>query len=187
MEVPKGNGHSGPDHPKEWQARARDGEAQTFAHDAQQNGAVLKPIEDEAWHGLLRAHSSIVKALDIKLDAAHGLPLSSYEVLLALQGQPDGKMRMAELAQLALLSRSGLTRLVDRLEGMGLIIRKSCEKDARGAYAEITERGSAVLTNARSTYIEGVRKHFLCHLGESELKFVVQLWEKLPANGDSAS
>ena len=69
-----------------------------------------------AWRGLLRVHSALVKALDAELSTAHELPLSSYEVLINLEAAPGRKRRMAELADSVLLSRSGMTRLVDRLE-----------------------------------------------------------------------
>src|SRR5436853_1608748 len=103
------------------------------------SGAQLSERELGAWRGLLRAHSTLVKALDAELVSEHGLALTSYEVLLYLADAPDGKMRMHDLASSVLLSRSGLTRLVDRLERDELITRKACDSDARGAYAVLTE------------------------------------------------
>src|SRR3712207_1875934 len=79
----------------------------------------LAPEELAAWRGLLRVHSALVKALDAELLAEHDLPLTSYEVLINLQAAPDHRRRMAELAEGVLLSRSGMTRLVDRLERDG--------------------------------------------------------------------
>ena len=82
-----------------------------------------------------------MKALDAELEAAHGLPLTSYEVLMQLADAPEPRMRMCDLADSVLLSRSGMSRLVDRLERDGLICRAACTNDARGAFACITDRG----------------------------------------------
>jgi hypothetical protein len=91
----------------------------------------LEPAELGAWRGMLRVHSALVKALDAELLATHGLPLTSYEVLINLQAAPGRRRRMAELADGVLLSRSGTTRLVDRLERDGLLVRDTCDSDGR--------------------------------------------------------
>jgi DNA-binding MarR family transcriptional regulator len=140
---------------------------------------LLSPRELRAWRGLLRVHAQIVKALDAELESTHGLGVTSYEVLMYLADSPDGRMRMHDLAASVLLSRSGLTRLVDRLERDGLIERKACESDARGAFAVLTATGRAKLTNARRTHLDGVRRHFVEHLSEVELDGLGQLWERL--------
>ena len=102
----------------------------------------LDERELRAWRGMLRAHAALTKALDADLDAAHGLPLSSYEVLMYLNDADDRRMRMRDLAASVILSRSGLTRLADRLEREGLIRRESCSSDARGAFAVLTPAGA---------------------------------------------
>src|ERR1019366_299061 len=79
----------------------------------------LTSAESGAWRGLLRAHAGLVKALDAELERAHGLGLSSFEVLVRLDAAPERRMRMCDLAESVLLSRSGLTRLVDRPPGGG--------------------------------------------------------------------
>src|SRR3954463_3420344 len=98
----------------------------------------LSPAELGAWRGFLRVHSTLVKALDAELQEAHGLPLSSYEVLITLRTAPGRRLRMAELADRVILSRSGMTRLVDRLEREGLLERDKCDSDARGFFAVLT-------------------------------------------------
>src|SRR5918997_1738539 len=126
----------------------------------------LRPLDEtelRAWRALLRAHAFLVKRLDAELEAAHGLPLTSYEVLLHLSKSDGCKMRMCDVAESVLLSRSGLTRLVDRLERDGYVERVSCADDARGAYARLTDAGRAKLREARGTHLEGVREHFLSH------------------------
>ena len=84
----------------------------------------LCPAELAAWRGLLRVHASVLKALDAEMEAAHGLPLTSYEVLIQLADAPEQRMRMCDLADSVLLSRSGMSRLVDRLERDGLLPRR---------------------------------------------------------------
>jgi DNA-binding MarR family transcriptional regulator len=139
----------------------------------------LTATELGAWRGLLRVHASLVRALDAELDAQHGVPISSYEVLIHLADAPDGRMRMRDLADAALLSRSGLTRLVDRLERDGLIERASCPSDARGAFAVITDAGRALLDRARPDHRAGVRRRFLDHFEEHELLRLAGYWERV--------
>jgi DNA-binding MarR family transcriptional regulator len=87
-------------------------------------------------------------------------------------------MRMCDLAEQAHLSRSGLTRLVDRLEREQLLERCSCEHDARGSYACLTPTGRERLTEARATHVTVVREHFLSHFSESELSLLAEMWER---------
>jgi DNA-binding MarR family transcriptional regulator len=139
----------------------------------------LDATELDAWRGMLRAHSALVKALDGELEAAHGLPLSSYEVLLHLAHAPGNRLRMAELADRALLSRSGMTRLVDRLAREGLLERDSCRDDRRGAYAVLTPAGADLLARARPTHLAGVRQRFLAHFDADELRQLGAFWDRL--------
>jgi DNA-binding MarR family transcriptional regulator len=144
----------------------------------------LTATEQRAWRALVRAHACLVKRLDAQLEAEHGLPLTSYEVLLRLTSADGGKMRMHDIATSVLLSRSGLTRLVDRLERDGLVRRCSCENDARGAYAVITADGRTRCAGARVTHLAGVRAMFVAHYSEAELELLGPLLERLlPADG----
>jgi DNA-binding MarR family transcriptional regulator len=146
---------------------------------------LLSREELGAWRGLLRVHSRLTKALDADLARAHGIPLSSYEVLLFLADAPDGRLRMAELADGVLLSRSGLTRLVDRMERDGLLRRERCEDDARGYHALITDKGRELFGHARRTHLDGVRERFLSHLSPDELRTLARLWEKVAPGASS--
>jgi DNA-binding MarR family transcriptional regulator len=146
---------------------------------------LLSREELGAWRGLLRVHAGMTKALDAELVREHGLPLSSYEVLLFLADAPDGRLRMAELAEGVLLSRSGLTRLVDRMERDGLLRRERCEDDARGYHALITDRGRELFGQARRTHLDGVRERFLSHLSPDELRTLARLWEKVAPGASS--
>jgi DNA-binding MarR family transcriptional regulator len=139
----------------------------------------LAPEELAAWRGFLRVHSALVKALDAQLVVEHDLPLTSYEVLINLQAAPGHRRRMAELADGVLLSRSGMTRLVDRLERLGLIERDACTDDGRGTYAVLTDKGDACLATARRTHLNGVRERFLEHFDPAELRQLATLWERL--------
>ena len=145
----------------------------------------LAPEELAAWRGLLRVHSALVKALDAELLAEHDLPLTSYEVLINLQAAPGHRRRMAELAEGVLLSRSGMTRLVDRLERDGLIERDACTEDGRGMFAVLTEKGEELLSRARRTHLDGVRERFLQHFDRDELEQLAGSWNRvLPGSAD---
>jgi DNA-binding MarR family transcriptional regulator len=140
--------------------------------------------ELRAWRGLLRAHACLARRLDAELDQAHGLPMTSYEVLHHLDDALGGRMRMRDLAEQAQLSRSGLTRLVDRLEREELLVRCSCEHDARGSYACLTERGRERLEDARVTQLAVVREHFFSRFSELELSVLADMCERIaPCNG----
>jgi DNA-binding MarR family transcriptional regulator len=139
----------------------------------------LSPAELAAWRGLLRVHASVIKSLDAELEAEHGMPVSSYEVLLNLSRAPEHRLRMRDLADAAVLSRSGLSRLVDRLAADGLLERAACQDDARGAFAVLTPRGLEALRAARPTHLDGVRRRFLEHFSGEELNQLARLWERV--------
>jgi DNA-binding MarR family transcriptional regulator len=141
--------------------------------------AALSQLELDAWRGLLRAHASVLKTLDAELEAAHGLALTSYEVLMHLAEAPERRMRMCDLADSMLLSRSGMSRLVDRLEREGLLQRAACTADARGAFACLTPTGRAALDAARPTHLAGVRRCYLAHFSEQELTQLCSCWTRL--------
>jgi DNA-binding MarR family transcriptional regulator len=136
-------------------------------------------LELDAWRGFLRTHAMLVRELDEELTERHGLPLSSYDVLIQLDESPEGRLRMSNLADAVLLSRSGLSRLVTRLEKQGLLEREECASDARGSFAAITDQGRARLAEARTTHREGVRKRFLDKLGEREQRQLARVWSRL--------
>jgi DNA-binding MarR family transcriptional regulator len=128
---------------------------------------------------MLETHSALVAELDTELERDHGLPLTSYEVLMYLGDSEHGKLRMGELADDLLLSRSGITRLVDRLERQGLVERQPCQDDGRGFYAVLTERGRDKLRLARLDHLAGVRRHFLEPLDATDLDALTRAWKRL--------
>ncbi|HVL97109.1 MAG TPA: MarR family transcriptional regulator [Solirubrobacteraceae bacterium] len=145
----------------------------------------LTAAELAAWRGFLRVHAAITKQLDAELERELNLPLSSYEVLINLAAAPNQRLRMAELADRTLLSRSGMTRLVDRLERDGLLKRQNCASDARGSFAVLTEAGRALLARARPAHLESVRRSFLQHLEDDDYPRLAALWERvLPGSTD---
>jgi DNA-binding MarR family transcriptional regulator len=140
--------------------------------------------ELRAWRGLLRAHACLARRVGAELEQAHGLPMTSYEVLHHLDDASGGRMRMCDLAEQAQLSRSGLTRLVDRLEREELLERCSCDHDARGSYACLTGTGRERLEEARVTHLAVVREDFFSRFSESELTALADMWERIaPCNG----
>jgi DNA-binding MarR family transcriptional regulator len=135
--------------------------------------------EADAWVGFLRSHATLVRELDATLSEAHGLPLSSYEVLLRLSREPEGQQRMSDLAESVWLSRSGITRLIDRLERDGLVERRACASDARGSYAVITDEGRRRLDAARATHVADVRERFLSRFTADEQARLTEFWSRL--------
>jgi DNA-binding MarR family transcriptional regulator len=129
-----------------------------------------------AWSGFLISHARIVRALDTELERAHGLPLTSYDVLIQLSLAPDRRLQMCELADAIVLSRSGLTRLVDRLERVGLVERERGEVDPRQMYARLTGRGSEVLAKATPTHIAGIQERFLERLSAEQTTQLAEIW-----------
>jgi DNA-binding MarR family transcriptional regulator len=136
-------------------------------------------IGQRAWRSLQMAHAALAKRVDAELERTHGLPLTSYEVLHRLVESPGGRMRMCDLAEQSQLSRSGLTRLADRLEKEGLLERCSCEHDARGSYACLTELGRERFHAACATHQAVVREQFLSRFSPGELRALADMWERI--------
>ncbi len=134
----------------------------------------------EAWRSYLQSHASIVRALDAELVAEQGITTRDYEVMLYLAQAPDRKLPMSALAESTMLTRSGITRLVDGLVGHGLIERISCESDARVSYAHLTDVGYVKLRDAGCTHIAGIRRLFLEHFTVEETDLLATLLARLP-------
>ena len=132
-----------------------------------------------AWRSFLRVHAQLTRTLESELVASHDLPLPSYEVLLHLAEAPSRRLRMTELADRVLLSRSVLTRLVDRLERDGLVERASCPNDARGTHAVLTDAGLNRLRDAAPTHLRGVAEHVIDRLTTEEVAQLKALMDKL--------
>ena len=139
----------------------------------------LSQEEMRAWRSLLGAQHRLRRLLDLELQAALGTSLHDHEVLIILSEQPDGSCRMADLAELLTLSRSGLTRRVDRMAQAGLVTRERCASDGRGVYARITSTGRQALEAATPVHVAGVRRHFIDVLEPAQLALLAEALEKV--------
>lgn len=140
--------------------------------------APLTPHELAAWRGLLEVHARVTQQLDAQMQAEHGLALSAYEVLMFLDDAPEHRMRMSEIADRVLLSRSGCTRLVDRLAEQGYVTRRADATDGRGLYAQLTEAGLAKIGAARATHHDGIRRFFLDNLTPTDQIVLGDVWTR---------
>jgi DNA-binding MarR family transcriptional regulator len=138
----------------------------------------LTPHELAAWRGMLEVHARVTQQLDAQMQAEHGLSLSAYEVLMFLDDAPEHRMRMSEIADRVLLSRSGCTRLVDRLAEQGYVARCADSTDGRGLYAQLTEAGLAKIGGARATHRDGIRRFFLNHLTATDQIVLGDVWSR---------
>jgi DNA-binding MarR family transcriptional regulator len=136
------------------------------------------------WRVFLRVHASLTRRLEHDLLIEHDLPLASYDVLLQLAEAPQRRLRMTDLAARVLLSRSGLTRLVDRLATDGLVERQSCPSDARGTFTVITEAGLNRLRQAAPTHLGGIEAYMTRRLAPAELDLLGTLLGKLLSEAD---
>jgi DNA-binding MarR family transcriptional regulator len=132
-----------------------------------------------AWSAFLRAHARVVRELEHELQAEQRLALTDYDVLVQLANAPDRRLRMSDLADRLLLSRSGATRLVDRLVAQGLLERVMCDIDRRGQWASLTDAGYERLRQASPTHLRGVAEHFLDRLTAEELAALERVFTRL--------
>jgi DNA-binding MarR family transcriptional regulator len=135
-----------------------------------------------AWRGMLEVHARVTQQLDAQMQAEHGLSLSAYEVLMFLADAPEHRLRMSEIAKAVLLSRSGCTRLVDRLVDQGYLTRHAATTDGRGLYAQLTGTGLNKVNAARSTHHQGIRRFFLEHLTTTDQIALADIWTRLKAH-----
>jgi DNA-binding MarR family transcriptional regulator len=139
--------------------------------------AVARPLEPRdprlaPWRAFLLAHARVSRRLDEELRAEHDLTIGEYDALLTIAQAPERRIRMRQLADEVILSKSGVTRLIDRLVDDGLVERSACLSDARGAEAVLTERGLARLRAASTTHLRGVNENFLAALDVEDLAVI---------------
>lgn len=137
------------------------------------------PDRLRAWRAFLTAHARVVEQLAAELEEQEGLPLAWYDVLVHLHEADDHRLRMQELAARVLLSKSGLTRLVDRMEADGLVQRIPCPDDRRGTFAALTRAGSERLRATAPTHVEGVRRHFTDLVRDDEVAVLRDVLERV--------
>ena len=147
------------------------------------NGMAKKTLSEgelAAWKSLLNAHAAAVGAIEGRLNAAHEIPLTWYDVLWAVRKQGDAhRLRFRELQEEIVLSRSALSRLIDTLAKAGLVKKKPCAEDARGIDVELTEKGHRALASAWPVYSEGIAAHFAQHLSSEECAQLAQILGKV--------
>jgi DNA-binding MarR family transcriptional regulator len=127
---------------------------------------------------MLKVHARVTTQLDAQMHAEHGLSVSAYEVLMFLLDAPQHRLRMSDIADRVLLSRSGCTRLVDRLVEFGYVVRSAADSDGRGLFAQLTEEGIEKATAARVTHHEGVRRFFLGRLTATDQIVLGDIWSR---------
>lgn len=134
----------------------------------------------DAWRSYIQSHASILRLLDAELAAEHGLTTRDYEVLLYLAQSDGRRLPMSALAESTMLTRSGITRLIDGLVADGLIERISCPNDARVSYAQLTDVGYAKLRSAGCTHVASIRRLFFEQFTEDEIAQLASLLSRLP-------
>jgi DNA-binding MarR family transcriptional regulator len=142
-----------------------------------------------AWRSFLQSHALILRELDADLLAEQGMTTRDYQVLLYLSKEEERRLAMSALAERTMLTRSGITRLVDGLVDAGLVCRIACPSDARVSYAQLTDAGYEKLREAGCTHIAGIRRLFLERYSESEIEQLAELLGRLPgaAHGGSCT
>jgi DNA-binding MarR family transcriptional regulator len=139
------------------------------------------PAQLAAWRLLLEAHAATTELLERELVAERGLPLNRYDVLLNLAEAPGGRLRMQELSASVLLSKSGLSRLVDRMVEAGLVRRERCQDDRRGWFAVLTDQGRSALRRAAPVHLRGIHEHFARHLSPEEVEVLTAALSRVVA------
>jgi DNA-binding MarR family transcriptional regulator len=139
----------------------------------------LKPAEGRAWRAFLDAQAALLRQLETELVEKEHMTLAEYDVLIQLGVAPGERLRMTDLSERVRLSRSGLTRLVDRLVKGGLVKRGRCASDRRGTFAILTPAGKARLRHAHPVHLRGIREHFGARLSAAQLSAVAEALEPL--------
>ena len=135
------------------------------------------------WRSFLETHSTVVKYLERRMQEQHGLPLAWWDVLQQLSGGPEGRLRMGELAESVLLTRSGITRLLDRMIEAGLVVREPCPGDRRGYYAVITRLGLDTIEKVGPDHSKDAWEVFLGHISEDEAVLLEKVFGRVLAAG----
>jgi DNA-binding MarR family transcriptional regulator len=141
----------------------------------------LNDGEHAAWQGFLSLHATLTEELDRSLRETHGLTLQHFEVLLHLDRPVGSRMRMSDLAASVRMSQSGASRLVDRVERAGHVLRRECEADGRVLYAHLTDTGRTRLLEAHPTYVEGVQARFVERFDLRVLRKLAASWKRSQA------
>ena len=137
----------------------------------------------QMWRSFLETHATVVKYLERRIQEQHGLPLSWFDVLIQLADGPECRLRMGELAESVLLTRSGITRLMDRMIEAGLVDREPCPGDRRGYYAVITQKGRDAIERVGPDHSKDAWEVFLGHVSEEEAVMMRKVFGRVLAAG----
>ena len=138
----------------------------------------LNPREMKAWRSYIIASRRLLDALDADL-VDHDLSMADYEVLAQLSDAPDRKIRMSELADIAMISKSRLSHRMKVMEKAGWVRREECLEDKRGSYAVMTEKGWKAIVKAAPDHVESVRSRFLDHLTVKDQEDLAKLFDRV--------
>lgn len=141
---------------------------------------------NEAWGWMLFAHARVLRALEDDLLEQHDLPLTWFDVMNRLREAPGQRLRMHELEQASLFTRSGLTRLVDRIEQAGFVRRERSSEDRRGVYVVITDAGNAKIGEVWPDHMASIEEHFGQHLSREEMGQLATISRRLLAVGEAS-
>lgn len=140
---------------------------------------VMVQIKATAWRRLMECHAAVLDRLAADLESGQGFGVGWYDVLVHLAEAPGHRLRMSELAEKLLLSRSWLTRRIDQMEAAGLVARRSSREDGRGTYAELTPAGLRAFRSASREHLKSVERHFLSHLTPSEAQTLERMLHRI--------
>ena len=140
---------------------------------------VFSKIERDAWGGFLGAYARIYRLVEADLQAHSHITHVEFEVLLRLSWEESHRLRIQDLAARSILTQSGVSRMVERLEKAGLVRREGASEDRRGAYAVLTEAGAERFRTASREHIAFVRRNFLDLFNDKELKRMSGFWRRL--------
>lgn len=132
-----------------------------------------------AWRNFITAHANLIDLIDHELTAKSNLPLNWYDVLIELVEAPKNRLRLHELAKKVVLSRSGLTRLVDKLEKEGLLIREAALNDRRGSFAVLTEKGRDSIRKSWPIYSKCIAEHFASYMNDGEAQVIQNVFARI--------
>lgn len=151
----------------------------------QEQEVAIPEAQHEAWYQLLRAHGRVSQCIESRLLGAQQIPGHWYDVLVTLEKAPHYRLRMSELAENVVTSRSNLTRLVDRLEAEGLLRRASCPNDRRGSYAVLTEAGAQARLAAWPVMSRSIVELFADLVSDDEAKLLIEVLRRVADNAPS--
>jgi DNA-binding MarR family transcriptional regulator len=149
-------------------------------------GSQWSAVHADAWIGLLQTHRQITREVDAELESEHGLTLSGLELLVRLAASPERWLRLSALASQTGLSLSRVSRIVDALEGRGLLARRSCPSDARAINAHLTPAGNELLSAAEATHFAAVQQRFFDHLSATEIETLATIFARFTPGAAAA-